>query len=114
MRVISGITGLILILTAVVIIILSTGDNSYAMKKEQLVAKYITNANQALVKNNYVEAINFAKMAIQADPKNNNGFMIYNKIMEAKFKPTITQEKTEDNEDLPVKKVIQAAPDMGC
>ena len=115
MRTISGIIGLILILTAVVIVVLSTGDNSYAMKKEQMVAKYITNANNALDENDYISAKKFAKMAIQADPTNNNGFKLYEKVMEAKFKPSFVPEIPNGGEESPVQEeIIEEAPDMGC
>jgi len=114
MRVISGSIGLLLILTAVVIVILSTGEDSYSMKKEQMVATYITNATKALEENNYLQATKFAKMAIQVDPNNNNGFTIYNKIMEAKFKPKVTIEETQTIEESPVQEAFEEAPDMGC
>ena len=114
MRAISGIIGLILILTAVVIIVLSTGDDSYTAKKEQMIQKYITNGNKALDENDYIAATKFAKMAIQVDPNNNNGFTLYNKIMEAKFKPQENIETDQIVEESPVQEEIEAAPDMGC
>ncbi len=114
MRAISGIIGLVLLLTAVVIIVLSTGDESYAAKKEQMIQKYITNGNKALDENDYISATRFAKMAIQVDPNNNNGFTLYNKIMEAKFKPQENIETDQIVEESPVQEEIEAAPDMGC
>jgi len=53
-------------------------------------------------------------MAIQVDPNNNNGFTLYNKIMEAKFKPQENIETDQIVEESPVQEEIEAAPDMGC
>lgn len=90
MKTISGIIGLVLILVAVVIIVLSTGEDSYHAKKEAMVQKYIQNSSKALEEDNIDEAIRFAKMAIQADARNNAAFFAYDKAMKTKYKPTNT------------------------
>ncbi len=114
MKAISGIIGLILILTAVVIIVLSTNDESYAMKKGQMVTKYVTNANQALDENDFKQAIKFAIMAIEVDPKNKSGFKIYEKALELKYKPSQEEISTSLEEETPAEEEIEEAPDMGC
>jgi hypothetical protein len=119
MKTISGIIGLVLILVAVVIIVLSTGEDSYHAKKEAMVQKYIQNSSKALEEENIDEAIRFAKMAIQVDAKNNAAFFAYDKAMKTKYKPqnTPTQQiqsspvDEEEDEDEDNGKINV---DMGC
>lgn len=114
MRVVSGIIGLVLILVAVIIIVLSTGEESYSAKKEAMVQKYVANSQKALEQDNIKEAINFAKMAIEADVKNKAGFKAYEEALKTKYKPSEEMITSPVIEESPVEEKIEEAPDMGC
>jgi len=113
MKAISGIVGLVLILAAVVIVVLSTSKETYAEKQAAIVQKYVDLANEALMNDNYKGALKFAKMAIEADPTNNNGFKIYESVMNLKYQSAAPAEPAATQQSAPA--AAQAdEEDLGC
>lgn len=117
MKPISGIIGLVLVLASVVIVVLSTSEEGYTAKKGEMVTKYVQNSAMALEQGDVNEAIKYAKLAIEVDASNNNGFRAYEKAMELKYKPSV--EETVESpvmDEAPAKQApaFEAAPDMGC
>jgi len=114
MKPISGIIGLVLILASVVIVVLSTSDESYSKKQAQMVTKYVNNSTIALEQGDIKEAIKYAKLAIQTDAKNKSGFKAYEKAIELKYKPSEDEIESPIAEESPVEEEMEEAPDMGC
>ena len=115
MKPISGIVGLVLILAAVVVVVLSTSEESYLDKKNTMVEKYVSNSEQALAEDNIKDAIKFAKFAIVADPKNKKGFKAYEAAVELKYKPNVDEDHSSDEERPSADdEEEEEAPDMGC
>jgi hypothetical protein len=113
MKPISGIVGLVLILVAVSIVVLSTSEKSYKSKNSEMVSKYVAQSKEALDDNDISKAIRLAKLAIAVDPKNKIGFKAYEDAVNTKYTPSIQQGGQE------VKKRVApacdtAVPDMGC
>ncbi len=119
MKPITGIIGVILLISSVVLVILSTGQETKIAKKEAMVEKYVAHSNEALEAKDTKEAIRFAKLAITTDPKNKKGFKAYEHAMKQKYKPShhkATQESSGHNKHSKSKDddEEEEAPDMGC
>ncbi|HIP13060.1 MAG TPA: hypothetical protein EYG73_10135 [Arcobacter sp.] len=116
MKPISGIVGLVLILASVVVVVLSTSEESYLDKKNNMVEKYVSNSKQALANDNIKGAIKYAKLAIIVDPKNKKGFKAYEAAIELKYKPSEDEQDDSSDEERPSAddEEEEEAPDMGC
>jgi hypothetical protein len=117
MKLISGIVGIALLVASMVLVVLSTSDETYLDKKDAMVVKYVQHSTQALNNENIKDAIKYAKLAIAVDPKNKKGFKAYELAVELKYQPS--QEDTM--EDAPkreqpseIEEEEEEAPDMGC
>lgn len=115
MKPISGIVGLVLVLAAVIIVVLSTSEESYIEKKDAMVQTYVSNSSKALSEDNIKEAIKFAKLAIIVDPKSRKAFKAYEMAIELKYKPSESEEEEVENNTQPsAQEEEEEAPDMGC
>ena len=113
MNKILSIVGAVL-LTAAIILAFTTSNNAEKMlaKKDETVMKYLSKSQEALKEENISAALNYAKLAIQASPKNKKAFEAYNDAMKLKYAPS-----QDDITSTPVtapKATEEEAPDMGC
>jgi hypothetical protein len=114
MRVISGIIGLVLILVAVVIIVLSTSSETKAQAQNKLITKYVEQSKGALLNHDFQSAIKFAKMAIEVNPTNKEGFKALETALEIKYKPAVIEETEDVVAPKKKPKVVEAEDEMGC
>ncbi len=109
MKIISIIVGLILIASAAALSYVSANNGAKMLqKRDAIVMKYVNLSDSALEDEDIQGAIKYAKMAIQADPKNKKGYTCYTNAMEEKYQNAGDSE----NSDMP-----QAGGDdasMGC
>ena len=88
MKKISAIVGIVLILAAVTLSIVSlkSGKAQLSVQKS-IVTKYINLSTSDLANNNIQGALQNAKLAIQANPMDNAGFISYQNALKLKYQP---------------------------
>lgn len=80
--------GLLVILAAVALYIVTIkNDKAQIAMKRALVVKYVNLSASDLATNNIQGAIQSAKLAIQANPMNNAGFISYQNALKIKYQP---------------------------
>ncbi len=92
-----AIVGAVLLVAAFVLSYASyTKGEAMMAKKEALVMKYVKASDDALAKSDIKGAIKYAKMAIEADPKDKKGYVCYNNALVAKYKPVKAESSGEE------------------
>lgn len=88
MKKISAIVGIVLILAAVTLSIVSLkSGNAQIRAQKAIVTKYVNLSATDLANNNIQGALQNAKLAIQANPMDNAGFVSYQKALQAEYQP---------------------------
>ncbi len=110
MQKLSIFVGIVLLLASLALSYISANNGAKMMaKRDAMVMKYVNLSDSALEDEDIKGAIKYAKMAIQADPKNKKGYVCYTNAMEEKYQSSGESE----NSDTP-----QASGDddasMGC
>ncbi len=86
MKTLSIIVGLMLLAAASVLSYVSANNGSKMLEnKETIVIQYVDASEEALEDEDISKALKYAKLAIQADPKDRRGFLSYEKAMDAKY-----------------------------
>lgn len=88
MKRISAIVGIVLILAAVTLSIISLkSGNAQLSAQKAMVQKYVSLSAADLANNNIKGALQNAKLAIQADPVDNAGFVSYQNALKLEYQP---------------------------
>ncbi len=88
MKKISSIVCIVLILAAVTLSIVSLKSGKAQMNAQKsIVTKYVNLSANDLSNNNIQGALFNAKLAIQANPMDNTGFVSYQNALKAKYQP---------------------------
>lgn len=115
MKTISGIIGLVLILVAVVIVVLSTSNETKLANQKAMIEKYVAQSSKALNNENIADAIKFAKLAIAVDPGAKAGYKAYDKALETKYKPSQEEMQYDNSPAMPsAPAAADEEVDMGC
>ena len=111
MNIISSVVGTVLLIAAFTLAYLSSNNGEALLaQKDAIVMQYVDKSNEALEQEELKAAIKYAKLAMQADPKNKNGFDAYDRAMEVKYDVESTdQQSSPANED-----EESEDGDMGC
>jgi len=100
MNVISSIVGSVLLTAALVLAYLaSTNGEELLNQQNAIVMQYVEKSDEALEEEEVQTAIKYAKLAMQADPKNKNGFDAYDRAMEFKYDVESTDEESSPSAD---------------
>lgn len=87
MNFISSIVGSTLLIAAFTLAYFaSVNGEALVARQNAIVMDYIEEAEYALEDEDADEAIHYAKLAMQADPRNKKGFEVYDKAMQLKYK----------------------------
>ncbi len=88
MKKISAIVGIVLILAAVTLSIVSLkSGNAQLRAQKAIVTKYVNLSASDLENNNIQGALKNAKLAIQANPMDNAGFISYQNALKLEYQP---------------------------
>jgi len=92
MKFLSMTVGAVLLVAAIVLsfIASSNGENILA-NQQKITTEYVNKSNGALENGDISSAVKYAKLAISANPKGKAGFDVYQKAMEAKYKPAVQE-----------------------
>jgi len=86
MNIISTVVGTALLLAAFTLAYLSSNNGEALLANQNnIVMQYVDKSNEALEDEEVKSAIKYAKLAMQADPKNKNGFEAYDRAMDFKY-----------------------------
>ena len=109
MKVISIIVGLFLLGAAAALSYISANNGEKMMaKRDAIVMKYVNLSDNALEDEDIKGAIKYAKLAIQADPKNKKGYVCYSNAMEEKY------QNSGDSENSNYPEAESDDASMGC
>jgi len=86
MKTLSIIVGLMLLAAASALSYVSANNGAKMLEnKETVVIQYVDASEEALEDEDISKALKYAKLAIQADPKDRRGFISYERAMDAKY-----------------------------
>ena len=109
MRTLSIIVGLALLVAASVLAYVSANSGTEMLaKKEAIVIQYVDASEEALDDEDISKALKYAKLAIQANPKDRRGFISYENAMDAKY-----EVDSEEGSDTPTAEGSDESM-MGC
>lgn len=109
MQKISILVGVVLLVAASALSYFSmTNGKKMLAKKDTLVMKYVNASDSALEDEDINNAIKYAKLAIQADPKSKKGYVCYTNAMEEKY------QSSEDSENSDTPQASDESEEMGC
>ena len=110
MNVISSIVGSILLIASLTLAYLASANGEARIAKQNaIIKKYLEESEYALEDEDVEEAIQYAKLAMQADPKNKKAFEAYDKAMQLKYHT----QKSENSSGTPSPNAA-AEVEMGC
>ncbi len=109
MQKLSMLVGAILLIAASALSYFSaTSGKKMLEKKDAIVMKYVNASDTALEDEDIKNAIKYAKLAIQADPKSKKGYVCYANAMEEKY------QSSGDGENSDTPQASSDSADMGC
>jgi len=109
MQKISILVGAVLLVAASALSYFSaTNGKKMLEKKDAIVMKYVNASDTALEDEDIKNAIKYAKLAIQADPKNKKGYVCYTNAMEEKY------QSSGDSENSDAPEASEDSEEMGC
>jgi len=107
MQKLSILVGAILLISASALSYFSaTNGKEMLEKRDAMVMKYVNASDAALEDEDIKNAIKYAKLAIQANPKSKKGYACYTNAMEEKYQSSGDSENSDtpqansDNEDM--------------
>jgi len=109
MQKLSILVGIVLLIAASALSYFSATDGKKMLeKKDAIVMKYVDASDSALEDEDIKNAIKYAKLAIQADPKSKKGYVCYTNAMEEKY------QSSGDSENSDTPQASEDSADMGC
>ncbi len=86
MQKLSIIVGIVLLIAASILSYVSANNGAKMLaKRDAIVMKYVNASDDALENEDIPNAIKYAKLAIQADPKSQKGYVCYKNAMDEKY-----------------------------
>ncbi len=109
MKKLSILVGALLLIAASALSYFSAKNGKIMLKKrDAIVMKYVNASDAALEDEDIKNAIKYAKMAIQANPKSKKGYICYTNAMEEKY------QSSGDSENSDTPQASTDSADMGC
>jgi len=109
MQKLSIIVGIVLLIAASTLSYFSATDGKKMLeKKDAILMKYVNASDSALEDEDIKNAIKYAKLAIQANPKSKKGYVCYTNAMEEKY------QSSDDSENSDTPQASEDSADMGC
>ncbi len=88
MKKISGMIGVALLVAATILAIISAiNGKAQLASQKKIVTKYVALSESKLASGDIQSAINYAKLAIKANPSSNVGFNSYTKALKVEYQP---------------------------